>query len=57
MKKVICIIIIILFIFISLVNADIIPYNSHIVKRNVMLANLYEFPEIILIGVISGPSI
>lgn len=43
--------------FSSTVSADVIPPNSHSLDRCVKIVNLGEFPEMYLIGYITGPMV
>lgn len=46
-----------MFLFSSTVSADVIPPNSHSLDRCVKIVNLDKFPDIYLIGYITGPMV
>jgi hypothetical protein len=43
--------------FVSSIFADVIPPDSHYVTRTVVVSNCSQFPEIQLVGYITGPTI
>lgn len=45
------------FLFSSVVSADLIPPNSHSLNRCVKVVNLNEFPDVVLIGYVTGPMV
>lgn len=55
--KQIMIAILILFLWPSLIFSDVLPPDSHFVDRHVLITNLNEFPELRLIGYVTGPMI
>ena len=54
MKKIICIIIVCIIPFLLL--ADVILNDQHLVDNSVQFTNLDDFPEIVILGYIVGPS-
>ena len=54
MKKILCIIIVGIIPFLLL--GDIVPMDQHLVDNSVQFTNLNDFPEIIILGYIVGPS-
>jgi len=60
MKKIIiCTLFLLVFVFLfsSIVSADVIPPNSHLLSRCVKVVNLNEFPNVALIGYYTGPMV